>query len=145
MDVTPFRIERYYARYEFTTRYMLSSSDCESRTIGDLLALEPDAHDRLVGTWCGYTESPGALELREAIAALYERIDPDDVIVTSVAVRVVVVPEAEAPGAASHPRSLGRRLPIDRRDRGRSNNYLNVNKMPLYRGALDPLPPRGLG
>jgi hypothetical protein len=37
--LTPFRIERYYARYEFTTRYMLSSSDCESRTIGELLAL----------------------------------------------------------------------------------------------------------
>jgi aspartate/methionine/tyrosine aminotransferase len=37
MEVSPFRIERYYARYEFTTRYMLSSSDCESRTIGELL------------------------------------------------------------------------------------------------------------
>jgi len=85
MDVKPFRIERYYAQYEFTTRYMLSSSDCESRTIEDVLALEAGAHDRLLSTWCGYTESPGAPELREAIAALYERIDPDDVIVTSCA------------------------------------------------------------
>ncbi len=83
MDVKPFRIERYYGRYEFTTRYMLSSSDCESRTIEKLLALEPDAHARLLGTWCGYTESPGAPDLREAIAGLYERVDPDDVIVTS--------------------------------------------------------------
>ena len=41
MQVAPFRIEQFYARYEFTTRYMLSSSDCESRTIGELLALEP--------------------------------------------------------------------------------------------------------
>ena len=81
MDVKPFRIERYYDRYEFTTRYMLSSSDCESRTIEDLLALEPEAHARLLATWCGYTESPGAPELREAIAALYERVEPDDVIV----------------------------------------------------------------
>ena len=85
MDVRPFRIERYYARYEFTTRYMLSSSDCESRTISSLLELEPDAHARLLDTWCGYTESPGAPELREAIAGLYERIDPDEVIVTSCA------------------------------------------------------------
>jgi aspartate/methionine/tyrosine aminotransferase len=85
MDVKPFRIERYYAQHEFTTRYMLSSSDCESRTIEDVLALEPDAHDRLLATWCGYTESPGAPELREAIASLYEHIDPDDVIVTSCA------------------------------------------------------------
>ena len=85
MDVSPFRIERYYARYEFTTRYTLSSSDCESRTIAELLELEPDAHARLLNTWCGYTESPGSLELRQAIAALYERIDPDEVIVTSCA------------------------------------------------------------
>ena len=85
MDVRPFRIERYYARYEFTTRYMLSSSDCQSRTIGSLLELEPDAHARLLDTWCGYTESPGAPELREAIAGLYECIDPDEVIVISCA------------------------------------------------------------
>src|SRR4051812_22693178 len=62
---------------------MLSSSDCESRAIGELLELEPDATEQLHGTWCGYTESEGSPELREAIAALYERIDPDDVIVTS--------------------------------------------------------------
>ncbi len=85
MDVRPFRIERYYARYEFTTRYMLSSSDCESRTIESLLELEPGAHDRLLGTWCGYTESPGSRDLRVAIAGCYERIDPDEVIVTSCA------------------------------------------------------------
>jgi aspartate/methionine/tyrosine aminotransferase len=85
MEVKPFRIERYYARYEFTTRYMLSSSDCESRTIESLLELEPDAHARLLSTWCGYTESPGAAELRAAIAGLYDRVDPDEVIVTSCA------------------------------------------------------------
>ena len=85
MDVRPFRIERYYAEYEFSTRYMLSSSDCESRTIESLLSLEPDAHARLLSTWCGYTESPGAPELRQAIAGLYERIDPGEVIVTSCA------------------------------------------------------------
>jgi aspartate/methionine/tyrosine aminotransferase len=85
VELQPFRIERFYARYEFTTRYMLSSSDCESRTIGELLELEPDAQARLHALWCGYTESEGAPELREAIAALYERIGPDDVIVTSCA------------------------------------------------------------
>jgi len=85
MDVRPFRIERFYARHEFTTRYMLSSSDCESRTIESLLELEPDAHARLLSTWCGYTESPGAPELRAAIAGLYKGIDPGEVIVTSCA------------------------------------------------------------
>jgi aspartate/methionine/tyrosine aminotransferase len=85
VDLKPFRIERFYARYEFTTRYMLSSSDCESRTIAELLALEPDAQERLHATWCGYTESEGALELRGAIAAIYDGIEPQDVIVASCA------------------------------------------------------------
>jgi aspartate/methionine/tyrosine aminotransferase len=83
VKLSPFRIERFYARYEFTTRYMLSSSDCESRTISELLELEPDAHERLLHQWCGYTESLGAPELRDAIAALYSTAEPDDVIVTS--------------------------------------------------------------
>lgn len=85
VQLPPFRIERYYAQHEFSTRYMLSSSDCESRTIEELLALEPDAHTRLLQTWCGYTESAGAPELRDAIARLYEHAGPDDVIVCSCA------------------------------------------------------------
>src|SRR5690348_3051157 len=85
MELSPFRIERFYARYEHSTRYMLSSSDCESRTIAELLALEPDAHARLMACWCGYTESPGAPALRQAVAALYERASAGDVVVTSCA------------------------------------------------------------
>jgi aspartate/methionine/tyrosine aminotransferase len=85
VQLKPFRIERYYAEHEFSTRYMLSSSDCESRTIAELLELEPDAERRLLRLWCGYTESSGAPELREAIAALYERAGADDVIVCSCA------------------------------------------------------------
>jgi aspartate/methionine/tyrosine aminotransferase len=85
VELTPFRIERYYARYEFTTRYMLSSSDCQSRTIGELLELEPGAHERLLEQWCGYTESLGAPELRKAIAELCSACDFDDVIVASCA------------------------------------------------------------
>jgi aspartate/methionine/tyrosine aminotransferase len=85
VQLRPFRIERYYARYEFTTRYMLSSSDCQSRTIGELLELEPDAHERLLAHWCGYTESAGAPELREAIAGLYTGTEADDVLVASCA------------------------------------------------------------
>jgi aspartate/methionine/tyrosine aminotransferase len=102
VEVSPFRIERYYARYEFTTRYMLSSSDCESRTIEELLALEPDARDRLLKTWCGYTESPGSPELRQAIAALYERIDPDEVIVTSCAEEGILLLYHALLGPGSH-------------------------------------------
>jgi len=85
VELSPFRIERFYARYEHSTRFMLSSSDCESRTIGALLELEPDAHGRLLETWCGYTESPGGPGLRQAIASLYERTGAEEVVVTSCA------------------------------------------------------------
>lgn len=85
MRLPPFRIERFYARHEFTTRFMLSSSDCESRAISELLELEPEAAARLLSQRLGYTESAGSAELRAAIAALYERIDPEDVVVTSCA------------------------------------------------------------
>jgi aspartate/methionine/tyrosine aminotransferase len=85
MELSPFRIERFYAQYEHSTRFMLSSSDCESRTIAELLELEPDAHERLLACWCGYTESPGAPALRQAIASLYERTAAEEVVVTSCA------------------------------------------------------------
>ena len=73
MELTPFRIERWYEQYEFTTELMLSSSDCESVAVADLLAFEPDARERLDALRLGYTEVPGSAELRSAIAGLYER------------------------------------------------------------------------
>lgn len=85
MKLKPFRIEQYYAKYEFTAQYMLSSSDAESRSVEELLALEPGARERLDRLWLGYTESPGAPYLREAIAAIYERLTPDDVLVAAAA------------------------------------------------------------
>ena len=85
MELSPFRIERFYAQYEQTTRFMLSSSDCQSRTIGELLELEPDAHERLLECWCGYTEPPGAPALRQAIASMHERTGAEEVVVTSCA------------------------------------------------------------
>jgi len=85
VELSPFRIERFYAQYEHSTPFMLSSSDCESRTIAELLELEPDAHGRLLECWCGYTESPGGPGLRQAIASLYERTGAEEVVVTSCA------------------------------------------------------------
>ncbi|RDI75922.1 Aspartate/tyrosine/aromatic aminotransferase [Gaiella occulta] len=85
MHLAPFRIEQYYARHEFTARYMLSSSDAESVAVADVLALEPGAADRLFALRLGYTESPGAPELRAAIAMIYERIAPEDVVVCAAA------------------------------------------------------------
>lgn len=81
--VQPFLLERYFARYEFCTRFLLSSSDCESIRVADLLALEPDAAGRLQDLWLGYTESAGAPALRQAVAATMPGLDPDQVLITS--------------------------------------------------------------
>ncbi len=67
----PFALERFFARYEFCTEYLLAASDCEARTVGELLALEPGAAQGLERTWLGYGDSAGAPFLREAIGALY--------------------------------------------------------------------------
>ncbi len=77
----PFRLERWFARYEFSVEHHLCASDCQSMTVADLLALEPGADKDLAGLWLGYTESQGAPALRERIAALYQTVTPDDVLV----------------------------------------------------------------
>lgn len=85
MQITPFRIEEYMAKHEFSARYLLSCSDAESQTIEELLALEPGAHDALLKHWCGYTESPGAPWLREVLATIYAQIRPQELVVVSAA------------------------------------------------------------
>jgi aspartate/methionine/tyrosine aminotransferase len=85
MQVRPFEIERYYERWEFRAELMLSSSDCESRELGDLLALEPGSEERLRALRLGYTEVPGSPELRAAIAGRHERAGEDDVLVLAAA------------------------------------------------------------
>lgn len=83
MQITPFRIEEYMGRYEFSAKYLLSSSDAESQTIEEVLSLEPGAHDSFMKHWCGYTESSGAPWLREVLAKMYEQIEADEVMVMS--------------------------------------------------------------
>ncbi len=81
MHLPPFKLERYFARYEFAVRHLLCSSDCESVTVKDLLSLEAGAGKALERFWLGYTESQGAPALRQAISRLYDSIGPDQVLV----------------------------------------------------------------
>jgi aspartate/methionine/tyrosine aminotransferase len=85
MQIEPFEIELFYERWEFAAELMLSSSDCESRSTADLLSLEPGSLERLLDQRLGYTEVPGSLELRTAIAGSYERATPDDVLTLAAA------------------------------------------------------------
>lgn len=83
MQLAPFKLERYFARYEFNTKYLLCSSDCESLAVGDLLAMEPGAEEGLMRHWLGYTESSGSASLREEISHAYTSIQPEQVLVHS--------------------------------------------------------------
>lgn len=81
MDLQPFKLERYFARYEFNTEYLLCSSDCEAMSIADLLALEPGSAEKFQQTWLGYTESQGHPSLRKEISRIYESIQPEEILV----------------------------------------------------------------
>lgn len=77
----PFALERYLAQHEFSVRHLACASDPDTLRVHDVLALEPTARDRLLTLSLGYTETKGSLELREAIAALYQGVTADDVLV----------------------------------------------------------------
>lgn len=81
MTLPPFRLERWFARWEFSVRHLLSSSDCESWTVAELLELEPGAREELECLGLGYTESSGDPALRRAIAAIYGAVQPEHVLV----------------------------------------------------------------
>jgi len=81
VQLPDFKLERYFAKYEFNTKYLLCSSDCEAMSIADLLAFEPGAAEKFQQTWLGYTESQGSPALRKEICNLYETIQPEHVLV----------------------------------------------------------------
>jgi aspartate/methionine/tyrosine aminotransferase len=76
-----FRLESYFARWEFTARYNLTASDAQSLRLAELLDLaDADGRERWDSLQLGYTESRGLPALREQIAATYEQVTPDDVL-----------------------------------------------------------------
>jgi len=81
MLIPAFKLERYFAQYEFNVKYVLCASDCESFSIQELLAFEPDAADQFHQHWLGYTESTGSPSLQREICNLYENIEPAQVLV----------------------------------------------------------------
>jgi len=85
MQINPFRIEQYFSKHEFSAEYLLCSSDAESRTIQEVLQVEPGSQERFVRHWCGYTEAPGAPWLRSTIAGIYQDIASEQALVVSCA------------------------------------------------------------
>jgi aspartate/methionine/tyrosine aminotransferase len=77
----PFKLERFFAKYEFNVRYLLCASDCESLTVGELLGLEAGASERFGQLGLGYTQTNGSPGLRAQISQLYSSIQAEEVLV----------------------------------------------------------------
>ena len=84
MKINPFELERYFARYEFSAKYLLCSSDCDGLSLKYLLGLADEETKRL---WkelrLGYTESLGLPLLREEVARIYSDITKEDVLIVT--------------------------------------------------------------
>jgi aspartate/methionine/tyrosine aminotransferase len=84
VQINPFKLERYFAQYEFQVKYLLSPSDCESLTMDELLQLaDPDSLALWNKLKLSYTESAGHPALRSEVARLYQKITADDVMIAA--------------------------------------------------------------
>jgi aspartate/methionine/tyrosine aminotransferase len=84
MKIPNFKLEHYFAKWEFVAPYLLSSSDLESHRLADLVAMaDPQALDLWNNLRLGYTEAPGHPLLRAEIASLYNGLKADDILVFS--------------------------------------------------------------
>ncbi len=80
MMPSPFKLERYFARHEFSAPYLLCASDCEALTLDEMLRLEPEAEPSWRSMRLGYVEAAGAPALRASVADLFDDIHADDVL-----------------------------------------------------------------
>jgi aspartate/methionine/tyrosine aminotransferase len=84
MQIKPFKLERYFAQYEFNVKYLLSPSDCESLSMNELLQMaSPESLALWQSLKLGYTESQGHPLLREAVAGLYEHVPPGNILIAA--------------------------------------------------------------
>jgi aspartate/methionine/tyrosine aminotransferase len=101
--IADFELERFFARYEFAVEHLLCASDVQGWPMGELLEL---ADDETAALWrdlgLGYTEPLGHPLLRREIAALYEGIDPDEVVVFSGAEEAIFAVSNTALGPGDH-------------------------------------------
>jgi aspartate/methionine/tyrosine aminotransferase len=80
MKIPDFKLERYFAQYEFCTKYLMCSSDPESWSTREILDLEPGSDERYLQLKLSYVPSEGSPGLRAQAAQIYTTITPDEVL-----------------------------------------------------------------
>jgi len=84
MKINKFKLERYFAKHEFTAKYLLSSSDCDGYELSYILKCASEGELRLwTDMKLGYTESEGSPLLRESILRYYNINTIENVVVAS--------------------------------------------------------------
>ena len=81
MRIAPFLTEQFFAEYEFSAKYLLAASDCETMSIGELLRLSGSSLEELGDLTLGYTESQGDPQLRSQITEMYSEVRSEDIVV----------------------------------------------------------------
>jgi aspartate/methionine/tyrosine aminotransferase len=81
MKIESFATEHFFAKYEFTTPYQLCNSDCETVTVAELLAMANMPMEEFGRLPLGYTESSGHPLLRQEIAAAFQGVTAEDVLI----------------------------------------------------------------
>lgn len=83
MKIKPFALERYFAKYEFSAKYLLSSSDCSGLLQSELLSWADAETKQLWDSLkLNYTESLGLPLLREEVAKIYNGVSANEVLIT---------------------------------------------------------------
>lgn len=84
MKINNFKLERYFAKHEFTAKYLLSSSDCDGYELKYLVEIASEKEKKLWNNLkLGYTESQGNSLLRDAILQYYKIKSIENVVVAS--------------------------------------------------------------
>ena len=82
MLLRDFLLERFFAKYEFTSKHLLCSSDVEAVTVQQLLDAAGQSAEQLLQLSLGYVESQGSHALRQAIARVTgTSVTPEQVLV----------------------------------------------------------------
>ncbi len=80
----PFELERYFAQYEFSAKWLLCCSDCEPLSMKELLNMaDGEVLELWNKLWLGYTESAGHPLLRREVARLYSNREERDVLIVT--------------------------------------------------------------
>lgn len=85
MRIEPFGVEEWMNTYEMKAEYNIAETCVESLTVEELLNLSGDpgsAYREICNIKLTYGEIPGSVELRRAIASLYESMTEDNILIT---------------------------------------------------------------